>query len=196
MPNANESQDTQAAESDQVNLLADSQPDSDAPLDEASPAGESEDIAAQLQEANANYLRAKAEVENVLKRTRREIADERRYAALPVMRDLLTVVDNLQRAIDAPRQEENSTGLLEGVKMVQNQLETILDQHHCKKIKALAEPFNPNLHESIGQQPSDEIPANHVCQEIRVGYQLHDRVVRPSQVFISTGPKETDSPAT
>lgn len=188
MPNANESQ---AAENDQVvDQTNDAQP---APPDPAAAEPEA-DLASQLREANANYLRAKAEVENVLKRTRREIDDERRYAPLPVIRDLLTVVDNLHRAIEAAQQqqEENATGLIEGVKMVQAQLEGVLEQHNCKRIKALAEPFDPNLHEAIGQQPSDDIPATHVCREIQAGYQLHDRVVRPSQVLISTGPSHPE----
>lgn len=148
------------------------------------------DLAAQLEEANANYLRAKAEVENVLKRTRREIEDERRYAALPMMRDLLAVLDNVHRAIEAAQKDESSGGLLEGVKMVAMQLEGVLDQHGCRAIKALGEPFNPNLHEAIGQEPSSEIPVNHVSRDLRIGYQLHDRVVRPSQVFVSTDPAD------
>lgn len=148
------------------------------------------DLAAQLEEANANYLRAKAEVENVLKRTRREIEEHGRYAALPVMRDLLSVVDNLHRAIEAAQKDENASGLLEGVKMVEGQLGGVLDQHGCKQINALGEPFDPNLHEAIGQEASDEIPANHVSRELQTGYQLYDRVVRPSQVFVSTGPAE------
>jgi len=148
------------------------------------------DLAAQLEEANANYLRAKAEVENVLKRTRREIEEHGRYAALPVMRDLLSVVDNLHRAIEAAQKDENASGLLEGVKMVEGQLGGVLDQHGCKQINALGEPFDPNLHEAIGQEPSDEIPANHVSRELQTGYRLHDRVVRPSQVFVSIGPAE------
>jgi molecular chaperone GrpE len=164
-----------------------SEPDSSQPDDNAT------DLAAQLEEANANYLRAKAEVENVLKRTRREIEDERRYAAMSIMRDLLTVVDNVHRAIEAAQNDENSSGLLEGVKMVATQLDGVLDQHGCKQIKALAEPFNPNLHEAIGQEPSDEIPAKHVSRDLRVGYQLHERVVRPSQVFVSTGPADDNS---
>lgn len=148
------------------------------------------DLAAQLEEANANYLRAKAEVENILKRTRREIEEHGRYAALPVMRDLLAVVDNLHRAIEAAQKDENASGLLEGVKMVEVQLGGVLDQHGCKPINALGEPFDPNLHEAIGQEASDEIPANHVSRELQTGYQLHGRVVRPSQVFVSTGPAE------
>lgn len=151
------------------------------------------DLEAQLEEANRNYLRAKAEVENVLKRTRREIEEQRRYAALPMMRELLVVVDNIHRAIEAAQKDENSSGLLEGVKMVGVQLGGILEQHGCKPIQAVAEPFDPHLHEAIGQEPSDEVPANHITRELQAGYQLHDRVVRPSQVFVSTGPADNGS---
>ena len=82
-------------------------------------------------------------------------------------------------------------GLFEGVKMVATQLENVLEQHGCKQIKAVAEPFDPNLHEAIGQEPSDEIPANYVSRQFQMGYQLHERVIRPSQVFVSTGSAPT-----
>lgn len=151
------------------------------------------DLAAELENAKANYLRAKAEIENVLKRTRREIEEQQRYAALPVVRDLLAVVDNLHRAIEAAQKDDNAGGLLEGVKLVEAQLRGVLDQHGCKPIKALGEPFDPNLHDAIGQEPSNKIPPNHVSRELQIGYQLYDRVVRPSQVFVSTGPTEENT---
>lgn len=154
---------------------------------------ELESLKSKLDEANNLYLRSQAELENFRKRSRRELDDERRYAGLPLIRDLLSVLDNLQRAIEAAEKSEGSSGLLEGVKMVADQLQSVLDQHHCKSIEAIGAAFDPNLHEAIGQLPSDQHPANTVTQETRIGYQLHDRVIRPSQVFVSTGAAENSS---
>ena len=142
----------------------------------------------QVEQANNKLLRAQAEVETVRKRAQREIEQERRYAALPLVRELLSVMDNLQLAINAASHDNDSAGMLEGVKLVAQQLSTALESYGCKQIPALGQAFDPNHHEAVGQEPSDEVPASHVSRELRTGFQLHDRVVRPSQVFVSTGP--------
>ncbi|NOY40689.1 MAG: nucleotide exchange factor GrpE [Planctomycetes bacterium] len=133
-------------------------------------------------------LRLQAEMENLRSRTAREIVDERRYGALSLLRDLLPALDNIERAIEAAEQNDDTAGLLEGFKLVKQQLTTIFEQHHCQQIDALGQPFDPQIHEAILQQPSDEQPASHVLQVTQVGYLLHDRVVRPAQVIISSGP--------
>ncbi len=139
----------------------------------------------ELNETRERVLRLQAELENYRKRAQRTLEEERRYACLPLMRDLLPVVDNLQRGIDAAQQSDDATGLLEGVEMVVGQLSTILKQHHCEAIPAEGERFDPHLHEAIAQFPSDEHEPGDVTQVTQVGYQLHDRVVRPSQVIIA-----------
>ena len=139
-------------------------------------------------------LRFQAEMENLRGRTSREIAEQRRFGSLPLVRDLLPVLDNVERAIEAA---ENNTelntdmdGLLEGFKLVRQQLLTILEQHHCKPIEATGQPFDPQFHEAILQQPSDETPKDHVLMQSQVGYRMHDRVVRASQVIVSSGSSE------
>jgi molecular chaperone GrpE len=155
---------------------------------EAPPEGVETDLRAELAVEKDRCLRIQAEMENLRARTAREIADHHRYAAVPLIRDLLPVVDNIQRAIEAAEKAGDAGSLLEGFKMVQQQLLTILKQHHCEPIPALGEPFDPQVHDAMLQQPSDEIPANHVALVAQVGYQVHDRVIRPAQVIISTGP--------
>ena len=135
-------------------------------------------------------LRLQAEMQNLRDRTSREITDVRRYASLPLLRDLLPVVDNMTRAIESAENSEETGSLLEGFQMVRQQLLTTLQQHHCTEIEALGQPFDPNLHEAILQQPSDEHLAGVVIMVTQPGYQLHDRVVRASQVIISTGPAD------
>lgn len=141
----------------------------------------------QLAEAQKQHLLAVAELDNFRKRTRQATEERMRYACLPLIGDLLESVDNLQRAIDAAEAEGNASGLLDGVKMVMHQLNSVLENHGCRRIEAVGKPFDPNLHQAVQMQPSDEYPPNTVIQELRPGFQLHDRVIRPSQVFVSTG---------
>ncbi len=158
--------------------------------DAAFEAGEQEinKLRADLQDASDRVLRAQAELENYRKRARRELEDERRYATLPLLRDLLPVIDNLQRAIDAAEKSPQAAGLLDGVKLVAQSLASALAKHDCKKIEALGQPFDPAVHEAISQQPSAEHEPNTVVYVAQEGYVLHDRVVRPAQVIVSKLP--------
>ena len=146
-----------------------------------------------LAEKSDQLLRSAAEIENVRKRVRREADEARKYASTGLLSDLLTVVDDLHRALESAEQNQEGEGLLAGVKMVATQLESVLEKHHCKKIDALGKPFDPNLHEAIQMQPSADYEANHVSLETRTGYQFHDRVLRTSQVFVSTGKPATET---
>ena len=157
---------------------------------EATPADPIERLEAELAQSADRVLRMQAEMENLRNRTSREINDVRRYASMPLLRDLLPVVDNIERAIRAAENTNDAEGLIEGFRMVAGQLDSVLTQHNCTLIDALGQPFDPNLHEAISQQPSDEHPAGTVILVTQTGYQLHDRVVRPSQVIVSTEPPE------
>ncbi len=145
-------------------------------------------LQAEVKSADERVLRAQAELENYRKRVRREMEDDRKYAALPLVRDLLPVLDNLERAIDAASAKaDQGAGLLEGVKLVKGQLENVLSQHHCIRIATVGTTFDPNLHQAIAQEPSAEHSAGTVTRAAQAGYSLHDRVVRPAQVMVSTG---------
>ncbi|MCA9211585.1 MAG: nucleotide exchange factor GrpE [Planctomycetales bacterium] len=146
-------------------------------------------LRAEVVAANERALRAQAEVDNVRRRFRRENDEAIRYANKPLLTDLLPVIDNIHRALEAAKTNPESGGLLEGVSMVADQLVGVLEKHHCPKINAIGEQFDPELHEAILQQPSDE-PKGTIILVAQDGYQLHDRLVRPSQVIVSTGPAE------
>jgi molecular chaperone GrpE len=188
------------------------------------------ELAAQLAQEKDRALRLQAEMENLRGRTSREIAEERRYGSLPLVRDLLPVVDNIDRALqstedqngteaDDPLREKQETdvgsaairqtaggstvndtndaagdqsrvqeSLLEGFKLVRQQLLSLLDQHHCHPIEAEGQLFDPQFHEAILQQPSDDHPAGTVLMVTQTGYIMHDRVVRAPQVIVSAGP--------
>ena len=130
-------------------------------------------------------LRSQAELDNYRKRAARELDERLRYANMALLRDLLPVVDNVDRAIDAAEKNADAAALLEGFKMVHKQLGDALARHHCRPIDALNEPFDPHKHHAVMQQPSAEHPANTVLMVTQNGYELHDRVVRPSQVIVS-----------
>jgi molecular chaperone GrpE len=145
-----------------------------------------QNLRAELAAAKDRELRAHAEVDNVRKRLTRELEEHRRYANLSLLRDLLPVLDNADRAIEAGDKNADAAALLEGFKIVSQQLGDVLKRHHCTRIEALHAPFDPNVHHAVMQQPSDQYPANTVLMVTQNGYQLHDRVVRPSQVIVST----------
>jgi len=149
-----------------------------------------ESLQAKLADAEKRVLMAHADLENFRRRNRRDMQDQLRYASLNLMKEILESVDNLSRATEAYDKDANGDGLAEGVKMVAQQISTSLKNHGCKKIEAVGQPFDPNLHQAMQMQPSDEFDAQVVMMDLRAGFQLHDRVVRPSQVFVSTGPAE------
>ncbi|MGY8769854.1 MAG: nucleotide exchange factor GrpE [Pirellulales bacterium] len=143
------------------------------------------DLKDKLAAAENRVLLAQADLENFRKRIRREMEDATKFADMPLLASLMPVVDNLNRAIDSIDETEKSSGLAEGVTMVFKQLMEVLAQRGCKPIEANGQPFDPNRHEAILHQPNAEVPAETVLMETQVGYVLHDRVVRPSQVIVS-----------
>lgn len=151
---------------------------------------ETPDLETQLKTQQDRLLRLQAELENLRSRHARELAEQHRYAGLELARDLLPVVDNVDRAIEASEKGGEQGTLLEGFRMVRQQLAGVLAQHQCVPIDAAGEPFDPQFHEAILQQPSDDAPANHVSMVTQTGYRMHDRVVRPAQVIVSSGPAE------
>ncbi len=148
------------------------------------------DALAKAQQQRDEYLdllkRERADFENYQKRAAREREEERRYAAAPLARDLLPAFDNLQRAVDAARQVNEQGPLVQGVAATQAQLLQILARYGIKPIEALHQPFDPNKHEAVMQQPSGDHPPGTVLQVLQQGFTIHDRVLRPATVVVST----------
>lgn len=151
---------------------------------------ESDPLQAALAEQDAlrdRLLRTQAEMENYRKRVQRERDEERRYAAQSVVRDLLPVLDNLQRAIEAAEKGGTVDDLRNGVQMVLQQAIEMLGRSNVRPIEAVGQLLDPNLHEAITQMPSDQPPLT-ILQEVERGYTLHDRVLRPSKVIVAAPP--------
>lgn len=145
-----------------------------------------------IDERDQNYdrfLRAQAELENYRRRVQRERSDDAKYASARLARDLLPAIDNLDRALTAAENTEDVAGLVEGVGLVAKQLRDVLDGHAIKPIDTSG-PFDPNLHEALTQVPSPDLPPMAIVQEVERGWILHDRVLRPAKVVVSSGPPE------
>jgi molecular chaperone GrpE len=140
----------------------------------------------ELSDVTNRLLRTTADHENYRKRWVRDLEDERRYAESSLLKDLLPVYDNAARAIEAAEKIKDAAGLLEGFKLLKQQLEGVFERHYCVPIAAKGQPFDPNKHAAISMQPSADQPDNTVLMDVQTGFQHHDRVLRPSQVIIAT----------
>jgi len=144
----------------------------------------------ELSEARDMMLRLAAEMDNYKKRTMKERESLVKYATQGIIEDLLPVLDNFQRAIESASDLVDQDSFLEGVKMIYKQMHDVLEKKGVKRIDAVGETFDPNIHEAVMQIASEEHPENVVVEEFQKGYMLHDRVIRPAMVAVSKGAKE------
>lgn len=144
--------------------------------------------------ADANwdlYLRERAELQNYRKRATRERQDAVRYASQSLIEKLLPVLDSFEKAIEASEQAETPSlaSLQEGVTLVQTQLKTVLVDIGLQEIDAGGgQVFDPNLHEAVAHHESTEVADGHVLHQVRKGYKLHDRLIRPATVVVAKAP--------
>lgn len=139
-------------------------------------------------EAKEAHLRAVADLENFRRRMVREKDDLRAFAAANVVEELMPVLDNLGFALTAARADNAELkSLADGVEMVSTQFKTALGNHGLKEINPANEAFDPNLHEALSQQPSDDVTEGTVLQVVRIGYSLNGRLLRPASVIVSGG---------
>ena len=146
-----------------------------------------EKLASELEEAQARHLRLAADFENFKKRARQEQLETIQYAASTLVERLLPVLDDAQRALEhAP--EGTDEGWLRGVRLTFQHLEEALASVGVQPIEAVGRPFDPKLDEAIGSEESDQYPDDTVLAELRKGYRMHDRVLRPALVKVSRRP--------
>lgn len=147
-------------------------------------------LEAAKQEAKDNYdrfLRQTAEFENYKKRTARELSDFRKYANETIIRELLPVVDNLERAIESSGGDEKSNScVVEGVEMTLKSILKVFDQFQVKQLESMGKPFDPVFHQAVMREGSETYPENTVIKELQKGYLLHERLIRPAMVVVST----------
>lgn len=149
-------------------------------------------LEAEVGELRDQLLRALAETENQRRRSQREREEAVRYAAAPLLRDLLAVADNLQRALDSvPEDTADQNGalktLLEGVQLTQRELQTVFERHGIVKLDPLGERLDPHRHEAMFEVPDPDQPSGTIVQVVQSGYLLHDRLLRPARVGVAKG---------
>ena len=153
-------------------------------------AAEVEELKRQLAEKHDRLLRAVAEVDNVKRRTQREREEYIRYANERLIGDLLPILDNFDRALEAARATQEAAKVVEGVALIQRELLKTLERAGVTRYSALGERFDPNRHEAAGQVVSPSHTAGSVVAEIAAGYTLNGRVLRPAQVVVAAAPDE------
>jgi len=141
----------------------------------------------QLREAHDRLLRTQAELDNFRKRSRREYEEAQKYREMDLLRDLLPVLDNVLRAIEAADKKADVDSLRAGFRMTAQQIEKLLEAHGCATIATDGHPFDPTVHDAILQQPVAGTPPGTIVATASRGYRLHDRVVRPAQVIVAKG---------
>jgi len=141
------------------------------------------------------YLRERADLENFRKRSQREKEDAIRFANDRLLKEMIPVLDNLERAVEHAGEETGIEGLLEGVNMTMEMFRKALEASGVKPINAIGTPFDPNLHQAMGQVETEEHPPNSVATEFQKGYLLNDRLLRPSLVMVAKAPAAPDNAA-
>ena len=155
--------------------------------------GSVEMLTREVAESRDKMLRTLAEMENLRKRTSREVADARTYGITGFARDVLEIADNLQRALDAVPAEARAAAdpglkaLIEGVELTERSLLNALEKHGVRKLDPVGERFDPNFHQAMFEVPDASVPAGTVVQVVQAGYMISERVLRPALVAVSKG---------
>jgi molecular chaperone GrpE len=155
-----------------------------------------ENLRDEIEQLRDEKLRLLADMENLRKRSDRDRMDSIRYGNINFARDILSLGDNLSRALDAiPKDAEKTetiTNLINGLRMVQREFTSILEKHGIKKIEALNQRFDHNFHQAMIEIESEEVEEGIVIQEIQSGYNMHDRLLRPSMVGVAKKPNKDE----
>lgn len=154
--------------------------------------GELESLREQLESAKQEVLYAKAETQNVRRRLEKDIADARSYAATGFARDILSVSDNLSRALDSIsaelREDDRLKAFIAGIEATSREIEKVFGQHGISRIAAVGLPLDPNQHQAMLEVPSADAEPGTILQELQAGYVIKDRLLRPAMVAVSKKP--------
>lgn len=155
-------------------------------------------LAAERDDLKDKYLRLAAEMDNLRRRTARDVRDARSYSVSNFARDMLAVSDNLRRALDAIPAEALEAGeaglkaLAEGVELTERSMLSALERHGVKKLSPTGQKFDPNFHQAMFEVPNPDVPNNTIVEVVQDGFVIGDRVLRPAMVGVAKGgPKQT-----
>lgn len=182
---------TETPNTSEQTLEANQEPSGVAPGD-ASPEATAENSMQQVQADLDRFrdlaLRSQADFENYRKRAVRERDDAVRYANFSLVEKIVPVLDSFELGLAAARNSAGAESLVSGMEMVKRQLEDVLNQAGVESVDATGQPFDPNQHEAVAQEPSADVPEGSVVRQLRKGYKLKDRLVRAALVVVSGGP--------
>ena len=150
------------------------------------------ELEGRLEQAEERVLRTAADAENFKKRLQREKEEQTRYANETFMRELLPVIDNLERAIQHSATAANQEGLVDGLNMTLKGFIDTLARFGCTVLEAIGKTFDPNFHEAVSQEESSKVEPNTVLKELQKGYMLKERLLRPAMVIVSKPPSEAE----
>ncbi len=165
--------------------------------DAAAPDDQSAALSREVAELKDRLLRTLAEMENLRRRTDREVGDARTYGVSNFARDILGVADNMRRAIETlgPEGRQNVDpgvkALIEGVELTERELLKVLEKNGVKKLEPKGEKFDPNLHQAMYEVPDPSLPAGQIVQVVQDGYTIGDRILRPALVAVAKGGAKT-----
>lgn len=147
----------------------------------------------ECQALNDKYLRLAAEFENYKRMAQRDQRDQIKFGNEQLLKELLPVIDNMERAIKAARDDNGgSSAVVQGVDLTLKQLSGTLAKFGIQAVEAVGQAFDPATHQAVSHVPSDSVPRDHVIDEFQKGYRLHDRVLRAAMVSVSAGPAQTN----
>ncbi len=158
------------------------------------PVDEIAELENQLKSTQEKYLRGAADMDNLRKRSRRDVEEAGIRGRQEVLREILPVIDSIDLALNSAQPDGANTGIIQGVEMVRKQFLSATEQFGLKPIESVGQVFDPNFHEAVAQIPSDEVDAGLVLQEMRKGYILGDRLLRAAMVVVSKGQPEDSEP--
>ena len=184
---ADQPEESQASDS---NTLKTNPIENEAPLETSFDPDDGADLEPEEEELRNQLLRAMADNENLRKRTEREVAAAKKYGPFSFVRDLLSSIDNLEKAIslipeNKDEMDETLKNILIGVDMTGREVASVLERHGISKINPDGEKFDYNLHQAMFEVPTNEVEPGTVVQVVQLGYLLHDRLIRPAMVGVS-----------
>lgn len=159
----------------------------------AQPAGSGLDqLKADLEKAKNDYLYLAADFDNYRKNAIKERSDLVKFGSERLVRDLLNVVDNFERAVESNADPDK---FREGIQMIHTELKSLLQRFGVTEVAAHGSPFDPSTHEALSSEPTNDVPVGHVARVFKKAYKLHDRLIRPAQVVVAVKPESNEKPS-
>lgn len=169
--------------------------ESEAQASEADESTSAEDQLSQLQndlaKAQNDFLYLRAEFDNYKRQAIKERSDLIKYGGVNIIRDLLEVLDNFERALSAELTSDNVESFKKGMEMTASEMQNVLSRYGLKAVNAYGEAFDPSMHEALSSEETAEVPAGHVSREFKKAYKLHDKLIRPAQVVVAKEPSDS-----